>query len=439
MIFQIIVAVTFLLHVFFAPAQADTTRMWKTVSELSETERADIDLRPDTPRDPQIAYLPAEKYPFSPPYTAEEMGYRAMEFPHMPRWSAAFADGFGSITSSGFLQQAKTAGGILSVHADGLASYLYAIPPGDEYFRWLFQDTAPPENYGNQILMVGYRTDQTFSTRLDSFFYSPSLRRVRRMPQPRRDDRYPNSVQTMDDITGRDAWEFSWRLLGTDVLYETVRFPNNRSTVTCAGASGTFTALPVKAFKMLGDEYPHYTAEGGIACYVVEATAREEWLSGYSTPKLVYWLDRHLFYPLRIESYDREGKLMKIEVRTARLIRPELQERGYASFLTVYWDLSLDMMTYSFHDNFAPREWSEKDRQVLFSPDFMRRVWFLAPLKFLEEIHVPEEFYLRPLLYREKFPQDRRIELSADLEERIRNQEAAGHLVFESRVQAGSQ
>ena len=86
MIFQIIVA-TALLGVCFAPAQADTTRTWKTVSELSETERADIDLRTETPRDPQIAYLPAEKYPFSPPYTAEEMGYRGvMEFSHFPRW-----------------------------------------------------------------------------------------------------------------------------------------------------------------------------------------------------------------------------------------------------------------------------------------------------------------------------------------------------------------
>jgi hypothetical protein len=130
---------------------------------------------------------------------------------------------------------------------------------------------------------------------------------------------------------------------------------------------------------------------------------------------------------------------VKIEVRTARLVRPELQERGYASFLTVYWDLSLDMMSYSFHDNFAPREWSEKDREVLFTPDFMRRVWFLAPLKFLEEIRSPEEFYLRPHLSREKFPQDRRIEIPADLEERVRAQETAGHLVFESRVQAKSQ
>ncbi len=130
---------------------------------------------------------------------------------------------------------------------------------------------------------------------------------------------------------------------------------------------------------------------------------------------------------------------MKIEVRTARLVRPELQERGYASFLTVYWDLSLDMMSYSFHDNFALREWSEQDRQVLFTPDFMRRVWFLAPLKFLEEIRAPEKFYLRPLLDREKFPQDRRIAIPADLEARIRAQEEARHLVFMSAVQARAQ
>ena len=127
---------------------------------------------------------------------------------------------------------------------------------------------------------------------------------------------------------------------------------------------------------------------------------------------------------------------MKIEVRTARLVRPELQERGYASFLTVYWDLDLDMMTYSFHDNFTPKEWSEKDREAFFTPDFMRRVWFLAPLKFMEEIRSREEFYLRPHLFREKFPQDRRIEISVDLEERIRAQEEAGCLVFTSAVQA---
>jgi hypothetical protein len=37
---------------------------------------------------------------------------------------------------------------------------------------------------------------------------------------------------------------------------------------------------------------------------------------------------------------------------------------------------------------------------------------------------------LRPTLDREKFPQARRIVLSPELEEKIRQQDAAGHLVF---------
>ena len=158
MTLQIVLLMAFLLLWFFEPGQADTAHTWKPVSELSETERTEIDLRTDTPRDPQIPYLPAEKYPFSPPYTAEEMGYRAMEFPHMPRWSCALADWFGSITSGGYLQQGKTTGVVLYIPEGGLAGYLYATSPGKEYFRWLFYDTAPPESYGNQSLMTGYRT-----------------------------------------------------------------------------------------------------------------------------------------------------------------------------------------------------------------------------------------------------------------------------------------
>jgi hypothetical protein len=60
-------------------------KTWKTVEELSATEKAEIDLRTDTPRDAQIPYIPAEKYPFTPPYTAEEMALRSMEYPHVSR------------------------------------------------------------------------------------------------------------------------------------------------------------------------------------------------------------------------------------------------------------------------------------------------------------------------------------------------------------------
>ena len=94
----------------FAVEKDSGGKMWKAVEELSETEKAEIDLRIDTPRDAQIPYIPAEKYPFVPPYTAEEMAYRAMEFPHVSRWSHAMADSFGSLTSGGYLNQGVTIG-----------------------------------------------------------------------------------------------------------------------------------------------------------------------------------------------------------------------------------------------------------------------------------------------------------------------------------------
>ena len=45
-------------------------KTWKTIAELSETEKATMDFRLDTPRDTAIPYLPAEPYPFELPYTA---------------------------------------------------------------------------------------------------------------------------------------------------------------------------------------------------------------------------------------------------------------------------------------------------------------------------------------------------------------------------------
>ena len=76
-----------------AAAPADTAaspvRTWKTVAELSPEERATIDFSSETPRHAEFPYLPAELFPFAPPYTAEEMGLRAMEFNYWRRWTSS--------------------------------------------------------------------------------------------------------------------------------------------------------------------------------------------------------------------------------------------------------------------------------------------------------------------------------------------------------------
>lgn len=417
-------------------------KTWKTVEELSAPEKAEIDLRTDTPRDPQIPYLPAEKYPFAAPYTAEEMAYRAMEFPHISRWSHAMADVYGSLTSSGYLSQGVTIG--LNFYKPESTSDRGGLPgqiqttPGQDYYRMAFYYTFPPEILGAQDLWVLYRTDQHATTKLDYFTYAPSLRRVRRQPSPRRGERFPSGVQSFDDIVGRDAWEFSWQLLGTDVIHETVRFPNTRASITLASPDGKFTEVPTSQLKMMGDSYPFYTADGGIECYVIEGVTRTDWLPNYSASKLIYWVDQHYFYPLRTEQYDEEGKLQVVEVRVAKLENPALKDKGYSALMSFYYDLSLDLMSYSIHDAHLVKEWSAADREVMFGPDFMRREWLMYPLKTQALVNSPAEFYLRPLLYQGKFPQARKIELAPDVDARIRAQEAAGHLVFETTVVEGT-
>ena len=112
---------------------------WKTVSELSDEEKALVDFRTDTPRDATIPYLPAEKFPFQPPYTAEEMGLRAMEFPHSPFWDCTLVDLAFTVTNSGFMSQRVTIIPILYLLQGGFAEQLYGAKSGQEVYRWLTQ------------------------------------------------------------------------------------------------------------------------------------------------------------------------------------------------------------------------------------------------------------------------------------------------------------
>ena len=425
--------------VSFSPAFGEKTaagRSWKALAELSEAELIRLDLASAAPRDPEYPYLPAEPYPFSPPYSAEEMGIRAMEFTQRPRWSCVFANIFGSISQTGFL----------SITGQGVGYMAYPSPrgleaeirrkPGQLLYRYLTQHLYPPEAYGSMNLVFRYRTGPQFVKKEDMFFYSPSLRRVRRQKSQRRSEPFPQMAVTFDDASGRAAWEFSWRLLGTDVLYETVRFPTTRPQVLVTQLDGTFREVATQDIRLMGAAYPLYTPGGGVECYVVEARAKADWIPDYARPRLLYWLEKRAFYPLRTEMYDRAGQLVQIEVRRTKLVNPELGDRGYAPFIHLYWDIAADILTYNIRDGIRPMDWSEADTLTYFSPDFMRRQWYLEPVRSYLGVERPEEFFLRPQLELGKFPEQRQISLPPELMERLRAQDAAGRLIFNGQTAA---
>lgn len=424
----------------FSPCEATgddpTPRTWKTVNELSPEELAQIDLRPDTPRQIEYPYLPAESYPFTPPYTAEEMGYRMMEFTQRPRWSCVYANLNGSISSEGSLLGQGRAVNLVTYPApEGTAGEL-ARKPGEEVYRQLTQSLFPPEAYTSQTLVIRYRTDQQFIKKEDMFTYSPALRRVRHQNSMRRNDRFPQMAMTFDDASGRTAWEFTWTMFGTDVLFETVRFPVTRPRVTVTETDGTYREIETRELKLMGENYPFYTSNRGVECYVVEARPREDWLPDYHASRIVYWLEKHSFYPLRTETYGRDGNLSRIEVRLTKLVNTALGERGYSPFIQIYWDVATDLITYNIRDGIRLAQWSATDALTFFSPDFMRRQWYLIPIRSYLGVDRPEEFYLRPGLEPGKFPEHRVSQLPAALTERIRAQDAAGQLVFDGQVTA---
>lgn len=436
----LVLRVLFCIAVAYSPCEATdknpTSRTWKTVSELSPGELAKIDLRTETPRQTEYPYLPAEAYPFTPPYTAEEMGYRMMEFTQRPRWSCVYANLNGSISSEGSLLGQGRAVNLVTYPApEGTAGEL-ARKPGEEVYRQLTQSLFPPEAYTSQTLVIRYRTDQEFIKKEDMFSYSPALRRVRHQNSMRRNDRFPQMAMTFDDASGRTAWEFTWAVLGTDVLFETVRFPVTRPRVTITETDGAYREIETKEMQLMGDNYPFYTPNKGVECYVVEARPREDWLPDYHASRIVYWLEKHSFYPLRTETYDHDNNLSRIEVRVTKLVNTALAERGYSPFIQIYWDVATDLITYNIRDGIRLTQWSNADALTFFSPDFMRRQWYLIPIRSYLGVDRPEEFYLRPGLEPGKFPEHRASQLPAALLERIRAQDAAGQLVFEGQVSA---
>ena len=124
-------------------------------------------------------------------------------------------------------------------------------------------------------------------------------------------------------------------------------------------------------------------------------------------------------------------RIEALETRLAKQHNRAMGDKGYGILFNHYWDVPLDYMRYSVHDAHETRQWTEQDRDVFFNPGVLPRVWFFAPLKSQSEVLTPEQYFLRPLLEREKFPASRKIVLPSELEAKIHAQEAAGHLVFQ--------
>ena len=134
------------------------------------------------------------------------------------------------------------------------------------------------------------------------------------------------------------------------MLYTTVRFPTTRPTIILTRRDGSSYEHDTSRIKMMGDDYPAYRPDGGVETYVVESVPRPEWLPDYYCSKLVYWIDKKIFCPLRIEQYDRDGQLAMVTERLERQEYPEAGRLGYTALVFLFWRTDLDLLTAGVHD-----------------------------------------------------------------------------------------
>lgn len=146
----------------------------------------------------------------------------------------------------------------------------YGIETADRLLRNVIIFHEPPSVADTRFLSVQNRGRDD-----DQWIYLPALRRVRRIAAGEGDSSFVGTEFTFDDLQSRDIDEWRFRLIGED-----------RVSVL---SGGTEAPRPV---------------------YVVEASPLPGNDSSYS--RVVEFVDPETWVPLRIELYDGNGDLLKI-------------------------------------------------------------------------------------------------------------------------------
>ena len=129
---------------------------------------------------------------------------------------------------------------------------------GNRQMIWFL---APADDRGVAFLKIEH-DDQDDEMRL----WLPAFKKIRRISGGRKGDAFMGSDLSFEDMTNRPLNEYTYKLLGTELL-------------------------------------------AGENCYILEVTPRAEVRSAYS--KHVTWVTQETLLPVKEESYDRVGNLLK--------------------------------------------------------------------------------------------------------------------------------
>ncbi len=145
-----------LLALVSATGFAGTNKTWKTIEEMTKEELADWKIAPgwsaEAPRHKEFPHLPAEIYPFEPPFTGEEITFLAEDIIFPGRTCKNEGAHVAAVNKRGHMLQFsymfKT-----KFYYDGFAEKLYKLQPGDIEVQHLLVWDFPPEERGRGLLL----------------------------------------------------------------------------------------------------------------------------------------------------------------------------------------------------------------------------------------------------------------------------------------------
>lgn len=367
------------------------------------------------------------KWPWEPPYTGEQLTY--LEYasrrstPFTFWYPQVFVDRKGHMN----MEYHEITEKVQCPFVDRLTYQSGKINSGDIVTKMRLLWVYPPAINGRNILFWDYLDTPDNRVDCDRWLYSPNLRRVRRLAGGDRADTIGGGDYTYDDITGREVYEWNYKILGVDYVY-----PEE-------------TGFDTKVFDKMGfhkgvdlTPYPKGPDGKAIKCTVVEATPK---LPDYYLGKIITWecepTEDFPCVDIRQEQYDPEGKLWKIRTRYWEYVdqySPYMDHQPYYVMggagkyakgwrrvwhtMEWVWDIQIDHRTY-YHFFYWAIPWEKFDEVIKDeweTPEFMTSETKVMPQelrKYQETFPKYEE--LMPLLpqrqplWPDKFPEARKI------------------------------